>query len=123
MRSVVVSLLSLLLLGVLSCDEPVPENNSCDGPWFEPFLAAETESTSDLSCAETLSDAPPFAASCQATAALAAQTVDHQSGDPVASIDVDVHQSDDLGADPDWSATSDEAGAVAHDIPLCTPIA
>lgn len=122
-------LLLVLVGGVIplasSCDEPVPENNSCDGPWFEPFLAVETESTADLSCAEAeeLTDAPPFAETCQATVALAGQIVDHQSGDPVADIDLDVHHGDDLEAAADWSATSDDAGAVADDVPLCTPIA
>jgi hypothetical protein len=112
-----------LFAALAACDEPVPENNSCDGDWFVPFLANETESTSDLSCAEALSDAAPFDAACQTTAALEGQIVDHQSGDPLPDIGVTVHHGDDLGAAADWTATSDADGAVAHDVPLCTPIA
>jgi hypothetical protein len=120
----VVAPLVVAPLAVLSsCDEPVPENNSCDGAWFEPFLAAETDSTADLSCAEALSAEPAFAASCQARAALAGRAVDHQSRDPIVGASVEVHESNDLDASPDWSATSGELGVIEHDVPLCTPIA
>lgn len=116
-----------VLTAALGCDEPVPENNSCDGPWFAQFLAGEVESPSDLSCAQGAPAAPdapsPFDASCQVNAELEGQTVDHQSRDPVGDMALDVFHSNDLAADPDWSATSDEAGAVAHEVPLCSPIA
>lgn len=116
--------LSVSVSLLASCDEPVPENDSCEGAWFEPFLAPESESTGDLSCAEgALSVEPAFDAACQVNAELAGQVVDHQSSDPAPDIDVDVFHSNDLSSDPDWSATSDAEGAVAHEVPLCTPIA
>src|SRR5688572_7007049 len=105
---VVIPLLAVLVL--VACDEPVPENNSCDGAWFAQFLADETESTSDLSCVGDALVDTPFDPACQITAALAAQTVDHQSKDPVAGMSVTVHHSDDFAAAADWTATSDENG-------------